>query len=345
MIAGLLLGCRSSKGIKLEAEDAARRVAEAERELQSGDSGKALSHLSEVRSAEELDPDLRERNERLIDEAARQRFAELADAPSGELEELFEEAELPDRIRARAGILAAERMLAEDSRISSFRMVKKVDEAIPAHVERALAGDVVARAGLSLVRDDRRYNLLFHYRARGIQALEYLIVNYPLEPRCPEAYYALSEVYEKENELDLAIERSEDLLLYHPGSAHAVAASARLPYLRLLRLGRDDYDRSELLRAQSEIALWLSSNPGHELASWVHSLESECRTRIVRSDLILARYYARVDSAYGARLHAARARTLAIEGGLDREAKDAEEILARFPEAPSAPTPSQVVVP
>lgn len=335
-LAAALSGCRSQPFGEIDRANSGEQLDLAEADVRAGAYARALERLAEVHELSGLEPDLRAREQRLIDEAARGQFAELVDASADELLELYD-SELPDSVRARAGVLAAERMLAEDRRITAFRQVKKVDDALPGHPERALAGDVLARAGLALIQDDRRYNLLFRYRSRGIQALEYLLVHYPLEPRCPEAYFALSEVYEREGDFDQAIDRSEELLLYHPDSPYAPAASARLPYLRLCRLGRDDYDRGELLRARGELAAWLERYPGHELAGWVGDLVRECQGRLVRSDLYLAGYYERVQAPAGQRLHAGRARALALEAGLEEEAAAAERLLAAFEEDLTGP--------
>ncbi len=341
-LAALALGCRSQPFGEIDRANARAHIDQAEADVAAGDFQRALEHLAEVHEVGGLDPDLRAREQRLIDAAARGRFAELAEAPADEVEELFA-SDLPERVRARAGILTAERMLAEERRISAYRMIKKVDKQLPGHPERVLAGDVLARAGLSLIRDDGRYNLLFRYRPRGVQTLEYLVLHYPLEPRCPEAYFALSEVYEDRGDLDEAIERTEELLLYHPESPYARAASARLPYLRLCRLQRDDYDRGELLRAEAEITAWLERNPGHELEAWVRELQLECQTRLVRSDLYLAGYYRKTEVPVAIQLHAARARGLALEAGLEREAAAAQALLAELPIQPGAgpaPTPA-----
>jgi len=337
-----LAACRSHPYGAIDRGNALEHLNQAEADLQSGATARALDHLEAVHGVENLDPDLRAREQRLIDQAARKRFGELAEGSADELEEIYR-SKLPERVRARAGILAAQRMLEEDRRISAYRMVKKVDEALPGHPERVLAGDVLARAGLSLIHDDRRYNLLFHYRPRGVQALEYLVLRYPLESRCPEAFFALSEEYERQGDLDLAIERTEDLLLYHSDSPYAVGAAARLPYLRLSRLKRDDYDRGELLRAYAEFSTWLARHPEHDLREWVSGLLGECRRRLARSDLYLARYYQRVNSAEGARLHAERARIEATEGGHEAEAAEAAALLADLPardENPPLPPPT-----
>jgi hypothetical protein len=326
-VALLGLACRSPYGT-IERANALEHLTLAERDLAAGNSAEALARLEEIHQVENLDPDLRQREDRLVDAAGEARFAEIAagDDAADEFEDLFR-SKLPERLRARAGLQAAEELLREDSRIRAFRMVKKVDEALPTHHERVTAGDLVARAGLALVRDERRYNLLFRYRPRGLQALEYLVLRYPLDAHAAEAYYELSRAYEADRELDAAVERTEDLLLYHPESPYAVAAAARLPYLRLLRLGRDDYDRGELLRAHDELSAWLARHPGHELEGWTRELLAQCRARLVRSDLILARFYERTATPAGVRLHAERARDLAREEGLAEELESAEALL------------------
>lgn len=328
------LGCRSPYG-RIERDDVGAHLDRIAADVQAGAFQEALDHLEAVHAVGGLEPDLRVREERLIDEAAEGRFSELDAGPSAPLEDLFS-SELPERVRARAGVLAAERLIDEDRRVAAYRMVKRVDDDLPGHLERVRAGDVLARAGLSLIADDRRYNLLFRYRARGLQVLEYLVIRYPLEPRCAEAFYALSQAYERAGDFDDAIARTEDLLLYHPESPYSVAASARLPYLRLARLQRDDFDRGELLRARAELEAWLARHPGHELVPWVSELGRECAARLVRSDLYLAGFYAKTQVPPGQRLHAERALSVAREAGLQEEAQEAEGLLSTLPPAPAA---------
>jgi tetratricopeptide (TPR) repeat protein len=166
------------------------------------------------------------------------------------------------------------------------------------------------------------------------------VIHYPDEQRCPEAFFALSQAYEADGDYDEAIARSRDLLIYHPESPYAPAASARLPYLRMARVRRDDYDRGELLKAQGELAAWRTHYPNHELAGWVGELERECSTRLVHSDLYLAGFYRQTESVDGQRLHAERARALAQENGLGDEVAEAEAILASLPPAQSEPAPT-----
>jgi len=322
-----LVSCRASA--ERRDTNARELLDRAEVRLGAGDPAAALEDLADVHAIDGLQTDLRAREEALVDRAARARFQELEEGSPDDFEDVFDLG-LPARVRARAGILAAEKHLDEGSRVRAFKMVKKVDSKIPGHTERVQAGDLVARAGLSMIQDDSRYGFLWmlRYRSRGIEALEYLVVQYPLDPHCAEAYFRLSEAYEQRDDLDLAIERTQDLLLYHADSAYAVGASARLPYLRLSRLKRDDYDRAELLRAQAEFGAWLARYPEHELCEWVEGLLAECRKRLARSDLYLARYYETIGNALGLRLHAERALGEAQGGGDQALAAEAGALLA-----------------
>ena len=292
----------------------------------------ALDRLVAVRKQAGLDPDLRARAELLLGECVAV-LLDRYEGPEFDSDDLFDlyELQLPPRLRARAGILAADRLIAEKRRVAAFKQIRKVDRDLPTHPERALAGGVLARAGLSLIRDDRSYYLLFSYRARGVDALEYLVLRYPLDAHCPEAYSALAAHYEDAGDLDLAIERNEDLVIYHPTSPFTAAAEARSPYLRLKRLKRDDVDRKELETARGEVARWLARHDGHELEPFVLEVGRECERRLVSSDMILARYYDRIRSPFGARIHAERALRAAENAGLEEGAAAARTLLASLP--------------
>lgn len=324
-------GCASTP--RANPQNAAGQVERARAEIEAGDLNRALDRLLAVRDVEGLVPEVRTLDDELITRCVDlllQRY-ESNDHDSGDLVDLYG-LELPTRLKARAGILAADRMLAEGSRIKAYRMVKKVDSKLPTHPERALAGDVVARSGLSLIHDHRHYKLLFSYRARGIDALEYLVLQYPSDPHCPEAYAALAQAYEDTGDLDRAIERDEELIYYHPNSPYTVVAEARSPYLRLLRLKRDDFDRGELMRAHQEVERWLRRHAGNELEPWVREIGRTCEARLASSDLILARYYRTWGSDFGTRLHAERALRTADAAQLEEAAAEARAILAKVPE-------------
>jgi len=337
LVLALTLSCascavfgRSKFGAR--SENATELLDQAEAEMASGDLERALDRLLAVREVEGLLPEVRARDEELIRRCADLTIAhyESEEYGSGSFKRLYN-LDLPLSLKARAGILAAEKLLEEGSRIKAYRQVKKVDAKLPTHPERALAGDIVASAGLSLARDERRYYLLFKYKTRGLDALEYLVLQYPYDPHCPEAYYELATVYEDRDKLDLAIERLADLLVYHPDSAYSTAAEARLPYLRLERLQRDDYDRKELEYAHRDVQRWLQKHPGHDLEPWVRELGQTCEARLTANDLYLARYYARLGSVFGTRLHAERALRTAEAARLDEAAAEARAILARLP--------------
>jgi hypothetical protein len=238
-------------------------------------------------------------------------------------------------MRARAGIRLAERLYETGHPVKSYKQVKDVEESLPNHAERARAGAVLAKAGLDLIANQGHYFLFLSYSARGSAALEFLVLTYPLDPACDRAYAALAHYYERIGELELAIARDQDMILYRPRSPLAVIAAAEIPRLRLELIDAPDHDRGELLLAKSETRAWLDRHPDHPLAAEVRALDDRCRRRLAESDLVLSRYYRRIDNAFGARMHAERAAAEALSGGADELVREAEAILAGLGPAPA----------
>lgn len=347
-----LLGCASARGFfdrsehpisEAEPGNAELYLDLAEEELAKGETWRAVERLIAVREIQNLPPELRVRSEELIDRGAELLQAE-AERPGSDLsllEELWE-LDLSPRMRARAGVRYAERLLEEGRRVSAYKQVREVEEELPGHGERASAGRVLSEAGHSLIQDPGRYYLFMSYATRGAAALEFLVLTYPLDPGCPAAYAALARHYEREDELELAIARHEDLLLYHPSSPEADASEAAIPRLRLDRLERADHDRSELLRALSEAQAWLARHPGAPLEAEVRATEQRCYRVLAESDLILSRYYRRTGSSFGSRMHAERALAEATQAEDQGRAEEARALLAELGPAPEAPSEAGV---
>ncbi len=318
---------------KPDVEDVPAELARAEEERAAGEFAASVERLLRVRAIPDLEASLREQSGDLLERSAEgllDRHESSGSDPDA-FDELFEEEGLSAHLRARAGVLAAEGRLAEGSRVSAVKTIKKVDQVLPGHTVRIAAGALVARTGLSLIRDGGHYGIFFSYRGRGVNALEYLVLQYPLDSNCPAAYAALADHYEEVDDLDLAIERHEDLVLYHPLSPEAVISEARLPFLRLKRLERDDYDRHELLRARAELSRWIERHTGHELEGWVRDVAQGCDRRLTENDLILARYFHRIGSPLGARIHSERALRRAEEAGIADLVAQAKRVLETLP--------------
>jgi hypothetical protein len=309
---------------KVDRENAAVYLDVAEDELAAGDPWRALDRLIAVREVPNLPPEVRMRSEELIDAAAEDAIQSARGAE--DLEELYD-LELSPRMRARAGVSRAEALLAEGSRIKAWKQVRDVEETVQNHGERSRAGAVLQRAGLSLIEDPGRYYLFLRYATRGAAALEYLVLTYPLDPACPRAYEALARHYEREDELELAIERHEDLIYYHPGSPEAAISEAAIPRLRLEHIDRVTHDRGEVARALKEAQSWIARHPDHALLEEVQATEQRAFRRLADNDLILSDYYARIGEPYGARLHAERAASEARQAGDEGRAAKADERL------------------
>ncbi len=316
----------------VERETAAHHLQLAAADLESGRLEASIDRLERLHRIRGLSPEERNLTDRLLESALGRLFEERAgeNFDSDDFLEIYE-LELPTRLKARAGLLAARKMFEEGNRVRAFRQVQKVETQLPNHPERNLAGEVLAEAGLSLAADDRRYNLIFNYRSRGVQALEYLVITYPFNRRCDLAYHTLATIYEERKQVRDAIARYEDLIIYHPDSPYAVAAEARLPALRMAEFDRDDYDRGELLLAQQELEAWRDKHRGHELEPEVLATLEDCQARLTRSDLGLARYYRRIGNPFGARLHAERALAEAELTSLEELRNEAIGLLEDLP--------------
>ncbi|MEM7308537.1 MAG: hypothetical protein AAF682_17780 [Planctomycetota bacterium] len=318
-----------------ERENSAAYVDIAAQEIEEGKLSRALDRLVAVRDIENLPPEVRLRSEELIDRCA----SLLLARSEGDLDDLDDlwQMELSPRMRARAGVRYAERLYEEGHRVDAFKQVRDLENELPNHSEGARAGEVLARTGLDLIRDPGRYWVILRYRTRGIAALEYLVLTYPLDPTCPEAYAALARAYEESEDLDYAIDRHEYLLLYHPSSPQAVVSEATIPRLRLDQLDGDDFDRGELIRAQGEIESWLARHGGHELYPEVDATLLRCRRMLADNDLYLSRYYRRIGNDFGARVHAERALVEAGSAGAQDREEQAQRLLDALPPAEEAP--------
>jgi len=350
LAAALLAGCSALAsltgplaGEDFDVDTAEAQLEKAGRELAAGDTELALDRLIEVSDVRGLPTVVRHRTELLIERAAYQRLAELDEsgAPSDAYESLYER-ELPGRASVSAGVAAARRKLDEDSPLSAYRMIRRVDRAHPTHHERVAAGDVVADAGLSMAHRDDRYRLFFRYRSRAAEVLEYLVLNYPSNDRCEVAYVTLAALYEEKGALETAQERHEDLLLYHAQGENAVESELRIPELRLAKLQRVDFDRREMLLAEQELETWLERHAGHPLEP--RALEALERTRrsLVENDLAIAEFYRRIDSDFGARMHAERA---AVQAQELAPGSDLAERARAFSEALAAAAPQPGAAP
>ena len=319
---------QSSQARRLRLDSIDQELDRAEWDLSEGKNVKALDRLEDIRELDDLDAEARNRAELLMERGSVQRLNELIElnATADDFEDLFD-AEVPKRVRVSAGVLAARRLLEENEPLEAYSMIRKVDLEFTSHHERAAAGDVVAEAGFALAESTERHLLFFAYKARAPEVLEYLVLNYPSNRNGEQAYLLLSELYEEDDELELALERYEDLLLYYRESLYLAYAEARIPELRLRLIVGPEYDRAQIERANLELVNWLTRHPDHELSSFVLDSLAECQRLEMDSDLSIASFYRRVDKSFGARLHASRALELAIQVGDQGRIRRANEIL------------------
>jgi outer membrane protein assembly factor BamD (BamD/ComL family) len=262
--------------------------------------------------------------QRVLEDAA-ERTIETGERP-GRMADLLD-LDLPRRLAVRAGIRGAELYYARGSRLKAFRLLQRVDRMYPHHHERARAGALLADIGFSFADDKSRYMLFFTHEGHATEVLEYLVLNYPTEPRGDQAYARLAQIYEGDRLWRIAIDKHQDLVLWYPDSPLATPSKARIPHLRLTSLGSPEFDRDSLEIARGELEAWLDEFSGHELERDVRLDLTDCMRRLADSDLTIARFYRKVDNLAGAEWHARRAVTEARDGLDPDQLEEAQALL------------------
>ncbi len=339
LAAGTLLatGCSSLKRpsdvpASYTPEEAPKALEEARGELERGDLLHAFFRSRSAAKSKGLSPEDKLASQTLFDRAT-EAWIEAHTAPGSDpdlLEELMD-LEVSTPLAVRAGVNAARLYFDEGERMKAFRLLKRVDRKFPHHQERLAAGGLLAAIGFSFAEDPRRYGLIFHYKDNAPQVLEYLVLEYPTQSECDRAYFVLATLYEEEKEWNLAIGRLEDLVLWHSESPLMIEARARIPHLRLTALRSPEYDRGVLEKAQEETADWLARyanlGPAEPRTEMVRTDHLDALRRLADNDLIVARFYERVENPTGAELHARRAVEEARAGGEASQIAEAQALL------------------
>jgi len=289
----------------------------------------AFESVRSARSTAGLTPELRQEVQNVLETTTRSVIATSSDT---ELLEAIMGVDVPRRLAVESGLRSAQLLFEEGERMRAYRLVKRMDSKFPQHHERGAAGSLLATIGFDLAGDDGSYGLIFKYRNLAGEVLEYLVINYPSHPGGDETLWTLATLYEEQGNLDIAIEKQQDLLLWFPASPLAPAAQARIPQLRLLVHADPEYDRAALVLAYGELQGWLQEHAGHELEPSVRANLTDTTRRLAASDLALAQFYATLGSAEGVELHARRALAEAREGGDPSQIQKADGLLREWAE-------------
>ena len=257
------------------------------------------------------------------------------------LEDLSE-TDLPARISVPAGLRSATLYLERDDRKDAFKTIKKLDRRYPSHGLRDESGDLLKGIGDSYFFDKRRKYFLFKYSNSAPQVYEYLSAEYPKHPETDDALHKLSEVYEKNRQFSVAIEKHEELVLWCRDSPYRIASEAAIPRLRLAALGGPEYGRDSLKVALGELEVWLSKYPDNEIRPEVERTLVDCLQRLADNDMVVARFYRTVDSPAGARQHAARALETAKRAGNPGQLEEIRAFLEALDEIESLGPPRQI---
>ena len=332
LLLALVAGCSSSDtkrrvSPRFSAAEVPAAIAESEADLDAGRYEAALERLRSAKNTPDLPAEQRQAVQLVLERAAGEVITHSTNA--SDLQELTD-IDIPRPLAVEAGIRAAHLLFEEGERMKAFRLLRKLDAKFPQHPRRMQAASLLYEVGKDLASDDGSYLLIFHYKNDAPQVLEYLVMNHPSAPEGDEALWLLSQLYEEANQLDLAIEKHQDLILWFLGSEYVVRSQAAIPRLRMAILHSPEYDRSQLLLARAELETWLAehgSTAQPELIAEVRRDRTDAIRRLADSDLDIARFYERVDSPKGATFHARRAFDLAREGADPVQIEEARELL------------------
>ena len=307
-------------------------VARAREEVAAGNAKRALERLRVAEEVKGLTADQKDEIATLIEQVVEIRIEELSREGKDpkQLAKMLD-LDLPNQLAVAAGVRAARMYQDGGKPYKAFKLLRKVEEKYPRHHGKVEAGEILAEAGLQLADDPRSFLGFFAKRDDGIQVLEFLVITYPSEPRCAEAYFKLAKIYEEDRLWILARQRHEDLRLWHPDTPYAVASEASIPRLRLRALKSPEYERRELLKARFELEEWLRTHAGHKLEPRVRVDYTDCLLRLIENDLSVARFYRRIDQEYGARLHGDRALADAQAARLTEAEERARDLLESLP--------------
>lgn len=319
----------------IDADRVPEAIEKAEAALARDDTETAVDWMRAAAQATGLVPEQRDRVQVLLEKSADRRIEELGRSESGAdaLADMVD-LDLPRQLSVQAGLRAAELMVAEDRGIRAFEVLRKLDTKFPMHYERQRAGDLMCGVGLVAIQDGPGFLGFFSTRDEGQEILEYVILNAPWAKRSDEAYLALSELYERDRDWDLAVDRLGKLVLNQPASPLRVRAQAHIPHMRLASIKSPEYDRTEVLTARREIEEWLLAYSGRsDLEASVRIDLGDALRRLSENDMIVSRFYHRVDNAFGARQHATRALAEAREANDEERVRAAQEWLDGLPPA------------
>ncbi len=304
---------------RLDATSAAAQREAIEQDLAAGRPRDAIERSLLLRRDAILEPEDRNQVEQLLERSVRA-FVDNAERPK-DLDNL-RASRLPRLPRAILAVGRAREFLAADRPFEGYLEILDLERDHPSHPLQQDVASVLYDSGIALANSNRKRLGLFPERNRAPIVLDYLVLQHPTYPGCDHAYFVLAELLSDSRDLQRAIDRLSELLLYHPGSPYALQAESLVPRLRLADHLRPDYDRAAVDLARRELENWLSRHGEAPEGSAAAELEPSVReslalalSRLGESDRRVAEFYLTIERPEGARLHAERSLALAQGSG------------------------------
>jgi len=151
---------------------------------------------------------------------------------------------------------------------------------------------------------------VMHNRKPGIEALGFLVVNYPEHRQADQAWLILADQHEQEASYALAVEAYRRLLARRPGIGIREQALHRLAACLFRQTRGAAYDAQPMITAFHVAKQYLAEFKDGAYQSQVRELVVQIEGAVRRSELLIADFYRHQDNQQGARLHEERSRTL-----------------------------------
>ncbi len=315
----------------IEEREVPLAIQSAEAALAAGHPQEALDWMRVALDLNYMPSGERERVQQLLERSADEFIRQLGseDRDPAVLADILDLG-LPRQIAVTGAIQAAFMYVQAGEYVEAKDLIVEVDKQYPTHHLRPEAGQLLVEAGLRLSEDESGW-WIFTKRDDAFSTLEYASIQYPGADGGDLVLRRLAEMYEEDKRWALAIDRHEELVQSFPTSPLVPFSLARIPHLRLASIESVEYDRNALKEASKELKAWLESYPSHEAREDVERDLADALARLGRSDLVIARFYRRVDEPFGQRYHATRALAETLQAGDEEGRKQAQALLDELP--------------
>lgn len=225
--------------------------------------------------------------------------------------------EHPDYTKAEtARYLSAESLYQLGDFEAALAQYRRLVEDFPLTRAHVVVPDRLFTIGAALAANPKPLlgGILFDRRP-AIDALGYLVVQYPSSPRVDEAWLLLGDQHRAEGEFDLAAEAYARLVSRCTESPLREEATYRIATTFAEKARGADYDQQPMVLAWAAAGRYLDEYGGGRFAIEARALRDEMTAGVRESERWIAEFYRGMAQDAGERIHRANAEIALVVGG------------------------------